>query len=80
MTDRQREQEMPRFEPLAPDHPLIGKECVACQVEFAAGDVTTLVALGPGNDPDEQQRAREGRHYNAIAAPLHWACATGETV
>jgi hypothetical protein len=65
---------MRKFEPLKPDHPLVGRECPACHVVFVAGDVTTLVPLGPGDDPDARQRRDEGRPYNAVAQPLHWDC------
>jgi hypothetical protein len=67
-----------KFPPLKPDHPLVGGECPACHETFTAGDETTLIALGPGDDPDARERAREGRVYNAVAVPVHWACATGE--
>lgn len=67
-----------RFEPLTAEHPLVDRECAACHKPFRVGDVPTLVSLGPGDDLEEQQRAREGRPYNATAAPVHWACATGK--
>lgn len=78
-----------RMGPLEPNHPLVvgvfdneagmnmGEGCRACNQPFKAGDYVTLVALGPGDDPDARQRAREGRPYNAVALPVHWACATG---
>jgi hypothetical protein len=66
-----------RFGPKTLDHPSIGKECPACHVAFKAGDYTTLIALGPGDDPREQKRHREGRPYNAVAQEVHYACATG---
>jgi len=66
-----------RFPPLAADHPLIGDVCPACGMAFAAGDVTTLTALGPGADPDARAKARAGHAYTAVALPIHWACATG---
>ena len=69
-----------RFGPKAPEHPSVGRECPACHVPFAAGDYTTLIALGPGDDPDDQRAAREGRAYNAVASEVHWTCATGEDV
>ncbi len=71
---------MRKFNPLPANHPLVTDrtECAACKKTFLEGDVTTLVVLGPGNDPEEQQKAREGRPYNAAASPVHWACATGE--
>lgn len=66
-----------RFAGLKADHPLVGRECPACNKPFVPGDATTLIALGPGDRPEAQQRAREGRAYTAVAAPVHWACATG---
>lgn len=70
--------ETPRcFGPKSADHPSIGRECPACHRAFQAGDYTTLIALGPGDDPDEQRKALEGRAYNAVAAEVHWSCATG---
>lgn len=52
--------------------------CVACMRPITLGEHYTLVRLGPGEDPIERQRAREGRAYNPVLAILHWACATGE--
>lgn len=60
-------------EKLSPEQPT----CPACRKPFALGDYTTLVALGPGDDPDEQRLAREGRPYCAVAIEVHWACAGG---
>jgi hypothetical protein len=66
-----------RFGPKSADHPSIGRECPACHKPFVAGDYTTLIALGPGNDPEQQARARAGRPYNAVAVEIHWTCAGG---
>jgi hypothetical protein len=60
-------------------YPSLIAKCPACGVLFAKGDYTTLIALGPGNDPEQQVLARQGRSYNAVAVEVHWACATGET-
>lgn len=68
---------MQKCGPKMPDHPSIGTPCPACQVPFKAGDFTTLIALGPGDDPEERKKAREGRVHNAVALEVHWACATG---
>lgn len=68
-----------KFGPKSVDHPSIGSNCPACGKPFAAGDYTTLIALGPGDDPDNQAKANAGRAYNAVAVEVHWACATGET-
>ena len=67
-----------KFGPKDQDDPSIGEICPACRVAFVEGDFTTLVALGPGSDPESRQRARQGRAYNAIALQVHYACATGE--
>lgn len=71
---------MRKFAPLTADHPaaLDALPCAACKVPFVAGDVTALVPLGPGDSAEGRERAREGRAYNATAALVHWACATGE--
>lgn len=67
-----------KFAPLLADHPLIGQECPVCHTPFEVGAVVTLIALGPGKDPEAQERAREGRPYNAVAMAAHWTCVTGE--
>lgn len=64
-----------KFGPKSADHPSIGELCPACKKPFAPGDYTTLIALGPGDDPDAQARARAGRAYNAVAVKVHWDCA-----
>jgi len=69
---------MRKFGPKSADHPSIAEPCPACREPFKAGDFTTLVVLGPGDDPEAQERAREGRPYNAVASEVHWTCATGE--
>ena len=70
--------DLQRFGPKMADHPSVGQPCPACRVAFLAGDYTALVMLGPGDDPEAQQRAREGRPYNAVAVEVHYACAGGE--
>lgn len=67
-----------KFGPKKKDHSSIGEECPACHKPFKEGDYTTLIGLGPGDDPESQKRVREGRAYNAVAVEVHWACATGE--
>lgn len=69
-----------KFPPLPADHPLLKEDCAGCNVKFEAGNLVTLVQIGPGSDPEERLKAREGRSYNAVAVPAHWACATGEEV
>lgn len=63
--------------PKSEDHFSHDKPCPACHQPFKAGDYTTLIALGPGSDEESQERAREGRAYNAVALEVHWTCATG---
>ena len=70
---------MRKYNPLSAAHPLIGTVCQACKKPFAAGDETTLIGLGPGDDEEERRKTRNGQAYNAVAVPVHWACATGET-
>jgi hypothetical protein len=66
-----------KFGPKTADHPSIGEKCPACKIAFVEGDHTTLIALGPGNDPEAQAEARAGRPYNAVAVEVHYACAGG---
>lgn len=56
----------------------IGESCPACKVAFVEGDMTTLVAIGPGPSEEDRERARDGRPYNAVAVQAHWTCVTGE--
>jgi len=67
-----------KFGPKSKDHQSIGYPCNACNEDFEEGDYTTIIALGPGTDPEARKKAREGRPYNAVAVEVHWACATGE--
>jgi len=69
---------MRRYDPLPYGHPTIGEICPACRRAFAVGDEVTLIVVGPGDDEEAQERAREGRPYNAVCVPVHWACATGD--
>lgn len=66
--------------PLAASHPLVSEKllCLSCNKEFNEGDYVTLISLGPGADPEARAAAMEGRPYNAIAQPVHYACATGD--
>lgn len=65
------------FGPLVEGNAEIGKPCPACQKPFAIGQYTTLVALGPSDDPEQQALARDGRPYIAVAIQAHYACVTG---
>jgi|GEM_PF-3404492 len=69
-----------KYPPLKSDHPFVRgpQQCAGCGQPFEAGDVTTLVMIGPGGSEESRKRAREGRAYNAIARPAHYACVTGE--
>lgn len=67
-----------KFGPKPIDHPSVGEPCPACLVPFLVEDFTTLVTLGPGDDLEEQAKARAGIAYNAISVEVHFACATGE--
>jgi hypothetical protein len=66
--------------PLKEDHPLVMNMdlCPACRHVFIVGQYVTLVTLGPGENAEEREKARGGGAYTAVAAPVHWACATGE--
>lgn len=77
---RRREQWLRPFGPKKADHPSIGEKCTACHVKFKEGDFTTLISLGPSNNSEEQEKARQGRAYNAVAVEIHYACATGHEV
>lgn len=63
------------FGPKTADHPSIGNECHGCRRVFVAGDFTTLVIIGPGDDPEEHEKALAGRAHNAIAIEVHAYCA-----
>lgn len=66
--------------PLKTEHPLVQNMelCPACRHVFLAGQSVTMIPLGPGEDAAERAKARAGGAYTAVAAPVHWACATGE--
>ena len=68
-----------KFGPKKADHPSVGEPCPACKKPFAVGDLTTLIPLGPGDDPEEREKALAGRVYNAVAVEVHFACATGDS-
>lgn len=64
------QQQHRKFGPMPADAPGIGELCPACKI--------ALIAIGPGDSPEEQERARVGRPYNAVAVQAHWICVTGE--
>ncbi len=66
---------MRRFGPMEAGDYSVGKTCPACLKMFVVGDFTALVPLGPGADPEAQEKARRGHPYNAVAAQVHWDCA-----
>lgn len=66
---------MRAFAPLPADHPSIGNECAVCGGALTAGDVTTIIPLGPGADEDDQRKAADGRWYACIGVIAHAACA-----
>lgn len=66
-----------RFGPLTADHPSVGRICPACDKPLQVGDTPALVTIGPGDDPDARERARQGRAYNAVAIIAHEECVHG---
>lgn len=66
-----------KFGPKSSNHPSIDEKCQACHVKFKEGDFTTLIFLGPGNDEEEQMKARQFMSYNSVAVEIHYSCATG---
>jgi hypothetical protein len=52
-----------------------GRNCPACRKPFLEGDYTTLIALGPGDDPEARERCKANRPYNAVALEIHYDCA-----
>ena len=70
---------MEKMGPLKKDHPVLKKECSACHKLFNEGDFVTLIPLGPGDDPESQEKAQQGKSYHAeVAAIVHFSCAGGE--
>ena len=71
---------MKKMGPLTTGHPLVqdAESCPGCHKPFQVGDYVTLVTIGPGDDPENQERARTDRAYSAAAVPAHWTCVTGE--
>jgi hypothetical protein len=64
-----------RFGPL--DTPIELVPCLACGERMLVGQYIALIPLGCGDDEDYRERAREKRWTNAVAVPVHYACATG---
>jgi hypothetical protein len=63
--------------PKKPDHPTIGAVCLACGRMLREGDYTTMVALGPGPDPQTKLACLAGKPYAAQGLELHYTCVTG---
>ncbi len=53
--------------------------CPGCHKALLMGETATLVPIGPGDDEEEREKARNGRAYNAVAILAHYACVTGFT-
>lgn len=74
--------ELKKFPPLRPEDlellTLGHVTCPGCTLAFKAGDVTTLIPIGPGDSAEAREQCRQGLTYTAVAIPAHWACVTGE--
>jgi hypothetical protein len=66
------------FDPLPATHPMIGKACAACDHEFIAGDITTIVPLGPADNQEARQKSAAGHYYVGVGVCVHFVCATGK--
>lgn len=60
---------------LTAGHPLAGTPCPACSDPLLVGQPLGLLALGPGDDPEDQRKWAEGLVIDAPAVALHAACA-----
>lgn len=56
---------------------LLQDSCSCCGASFQEGEYAVMIPIGPGDDPEERRKAREGRPYNALAIPAHAACVLG---
>jgi hypothetical protein len=74
---RQQLKAIQRIGPLRFNDQTIGYMCFACLIPFKVGDYTTLVKLGPGNDPVKQECERKKLPYDAVFLQVHFACGTG---
>ena len=63
--------------PLKAGHPGVGRICPGCKEPILVGEYVTLLAVGPGDDPEQRRKARAGRPYNAVAIIAHYECVTG---
>lgn len=62
------------FPEIKPGHPLAAAPCPACSQPLADGRPVTLLTLGPGNDPEDQEKHASGSWYTAAGIPVHSAC------
>lgn len=70
---------IPKFPAKPRGHQTIGALCPLCNEKLVVGDVTTLLPLGPGGDPVQRFKCKQGQPYEGIAIEVHYACATGDT-
>lgn len=63
-----------RFGPKKADHPSVGETCLLCEAELMPGDYTTLIAVGPAEG--DETREEDGKSHDALAAEIHWTCAS----
>lgn len=66
--------ELRKFGPKVSTHPSIGKECPLCDIQFAEGDYTTLLEIGP-TDTENAVKRDTGRTYNSECYEVHYICA-----
>ncbi len=75
MTEFLRPQEhLRRFGPKPSDSE---EDCPGCGAKILKGQYSTLITIGPGDDPEEQRKSASGKAFTAIAVEVHWSCATG---
>lgn len=63
------------FDGLSSDHPLYDEPCPGCDGQLGGAGRVALVYVGPGDDPDSQDKARAGRWHTGAAVAVHAACA-----
>jgi hypothetical protein len=65
----------PAFPPLPNDHALVDVPCLACGFPLnAGGQSLALLAVGPGDIPENQLKHAQNRWYPAEALPFHASC------
>jgi len=57
-----------------PSSTIYQDDCPACDQPFGDESIAT-VHIGPGPNPDDQVKAREGRWHTGAAVIIHAACA-----